>query len=122
MSNRLLIVDDTLIMRLRIRELAIQSGWQVVAEAADGQEALEMFRRCQPTLVTLDIVMPTMDGVETLRAIRHEAPDARVCMISAIDQREKLSECIRLGAIDFIVKPFTKARLLSLFEKQGRPQ
>jgi two-component system chemotaxis response regulator CheY len=72
--------------------------------------------------VTLDIVMPTMDGVETLRAIRHEAPDARVCMISAIDQREKLSECIRLGAIDFIVKPFTKARLLSLFEKQGRPQ
>jgi two-component system chemotaxis response regulator CheY len=122
MSNRLLIVDDALIMRLRIRELAIQSGWEVVAEAANGQEALEMFRRCQPTLVTLDIVMPTMDGVETLRALRQEDPAARVCMISAVDQREKLSECIRLGAIDFIVKPFTKARLLSLFEKQGRPQ
>ena len=122
MSNRLLIVDDALIMRLRIRELAIQSGWGVVAEAANGQEALEMFRRCQPTLVTLDIVMPTMDGVETLRALRQEDPAARVCMISAVDQREKLSECIRLGAIDFIVKPFTKARLLSLFEKQGRPQ
>jgi two-component system chemotaxis response regulator CheY len=122
MSNRLLIVDDALIMRLRIRELAIQSGWEVVAEAANGQEALEMFRRCQPTLVTLDIVMPTMDGVETLRALRQEDPAARVCMISAVDQREKLSECIRLGAIDFIVKPFTKTRLLSLFEKQGRPQ
>jgi two-component system chemotaxis response regulator CheY len=122
MSNRLLIVDDALIMRLRIRELAIQSGWEVVAEAANGQEALEMFRRCQPTLVTLDIVMPTMDGVETLRALRQEDPAARVCMISAVDQREKLSECIRLGAIDFIVKPFTKARLLSLFEKQGRPK
>jgi len=122
MSNRLLIVDDAMIMRLRIREIAIQSGWEVVGEAANGDEAVSLFRSLKPDLVTMDIVMPKLDGVEALRAIRDEDPSARVCMISALNQREKLSECIRLGAIDFIVKPFDKARLASLFEKQGCSQ
>ena len=122
MSNRLLIVDDAMIMRLRIREIAIQSGWEVVGEAANGDEAVSLFRSLKPDLVTMDIVMPNLDGVEALRAIRDEDPSARVCMVSALNQREKLSECIRLGAIDFIVKPFDKARLASLFEKQGCSQ
>jgi len=120
MSNRLLIVDDAMIMRLRIREIAIQAGWQVVGEAASGNQAVEMFRSLKPDLVTMDIVMPSMDGVEALRTIREEEPTARVCMVSAVNQRDKLAECIRLGAIDFIVKPFEKVQLLSLFEKQGR--
>ncbi|MCY2974830.1 MAG: response regulator [Planctomycetota bacterium] len=122
MSNRLLIVDDAMIMRLRIREIATQSGWEVVGEAASGGQAIEMFRSLKPDLVTMDIVMPQMDGVEALRVIREEEPNARVCMVSALNQREKLSDCIRLGAIDFIVKPFEKSRLASLFEKQGRRQ
>jgi two-component system, chemotaxis family, chemotaxis protein CheY len=121
-SNRLLIVDDAMIMRLRIREIATQSGWEVVGEAASGGQAIEMFRSLKPDLVTMDIVMPQMDGVEALRVIREEEPNARVCMVSALNQREKLSDCIRLGAIDFIVKPFEKSRLASLFEKQGRRQ
>lgn len=120
MSNRLLIVDDAMIMRLRIREIATQSGWEVVGEAKDGEQAIEMFRNLKPDLVTMDIVMPSMDGVEALRTIRSEEPSARVCMVSAVNQREKLAECIRLGAVDFIVKPFDKARLSSFFEKQGR--
>jgi len=64
--------------------------------------------------------MPRMDGVEALRAIREVEPNARICMVSAVNQREKLTECIRLGAIDFIVKPFERTRLESLFDKQGR--
>lgn len=120
MSNKLLIVDDAMIMRLRIREIAMQAGWEVVGEAANGNQAVEMFRSLMPDLVTMDIVMPTMDGVEALRKIRAEEPSARVCMVSAVNQREKLAECIRLGAIDFIVKPFEKTQLISLFEKQGR--
>ena len=120
--NKLLIVDDAMIMRLRIREIAVQAGWEVVGEAADGNQAVEMFRRLQPDLVTMDIVMPLMDGVEALRTIRNETPNARVCMVSAVNQREKLAECIRLGAIDFIVKPFDKTQLMSLFDKQGRCQ
>ena len=120
MSNRLLIVDDAMIMRLRIREIAAQAGWEVVGEAANGNQAVDMFRRLQPDLVTMDIVMPSMDGVDALRVIREEFSNARICMVSAVNQREKLAECIRLGAIDFIVKPFDKSQLISLFEKQGR--
>jgi two-component system chemotaxis response regulator CheY len=122
MNNRLLIVDDAMIMRLRIREIAVQAGWEVVGEAADGNQAVEMFRILKPDLVTMDIVMPVMDGVEALRLILSEEPSARVCMVSAVNQRGKLSECIRLGAIDFIVKPFEKSQLMSLFDKQGRCQ
>jgi two-component system, chemotaxis family, chemotaxis protein CheY len=120
MSNKLLIVDDAMIMRLRIREIAVQAGWEVVGEAADGNQAIEMFRSLQPDLVTMDIVMPSLDGVEALRTIRGETPSARICMVSAVNQRDKLAECIRLGAIDFIVKPFERTQLASLFEKQGR--
>lgn len=122
MKNKLLIVDDALIMRMRIREIALQAGWEVVGEATNGVQAVELFRELRPDLVTLDIVMPQMDGVEALRKIREEEPQARVCMVSAVNQKEKLAECIKLGAIDFIVKPFEKAQLESLFTKQGRPR
>ena len=105
-------------MRLRIREVAISCGWHVVGEATNGKQAIEMFRELQPDLVTMDIVMPEMDGVDSLRAIRELNSKARICMISAINQRDKLIECIRLGAVDFIVKPFDKSRLISLLEKQ----
>jgi len=70
--------------------------------------------------MTLDIVMPKMDGVAVLRQIRQEDPQAKIVMVSAVDQKGKLSECIRLGAVDFIVKPFDKARLKSFFAKYGR--
>ncbi|MBL8872927.1 MAG: response regulator [Planctomycetaceae bacterium] len=122
MKNKLLIVDDALIMRMRIREIALQAGWEVVGEATNGAQAVELYRELRPDLVTLDIVMPQMDGVEALRKIREEEPQARVCMVSAVNQKEKLAECIKLGAIDFIVKPFEKAQLESLFTKQGRPR
>jgi len=116
---RLLIVDDAMIMRLRIATIAREAGWEVAGEAADGAEGLARYRELRPDLVTLDIVMPTLDGVETLRSIVAEDPAARVVMVSAVDQRAKLVECIALGALDFIVKPFDKARLSALFAKQA---
>jgi two-component system, chemotaxis family, chemotaxis protein CheY len=120
MNNRLLIVDDALIMRLRIREVAASCGWNVVGEAVNGKQAIELFQELKPDLVTMDIVMPELDGVEAMRAIRELDSQAKICMVSALNQRDKLLECIRLGAIDFIVKPFDKSRLISLLEKQGR--
>jgi len=120
MANRILIVDDAMIMRLRIREIAEQAGWEVVGEAETGQQAVELYSSLKPNLVTMDIVMPIMDGVEALRTIRKLDAQARVCMVSAVNQKEKLMECIRLGAIDFIVKPFDKTRLQTFFELQGR--
>jgi len=114
---RLLVVDDATIMRMRIAGIAREAGWEVVAEAINGLEGLARYEEHRPDLVTLDIVMPELDGVETLRALRITDPNARVVMVSAVDQRAKLRECLALGALDFVVKPFDKERLLSLFGK-----
>ncbi|MFM8536718.1 MAG: response regulator [Planctomycetaceae bacterium] len=113
---RLLVVDDALIMRALIKDVARDAGWEIAGEAATGAEAVARYRELKPDLVTLDIVMPEMDGVEALRTIRAEDPAARVVMVSAIDQRAKLTECIRLGARDFVVKPFDRQALGSLFQ------
>lgn len=115
--GRLLVTDDALIMRMRIKDLAREAGWEVVGEATNGAECVERYAALEPDLVTLDIVMPEMDGVEALRAIRAAHPEAKVVMVSALDQKSKLSECIRLGALDFIVKPFDRERLLGLLRK-----
>lgn len=120
MASKLMIVDDAMIIRLRIREIAVAAGWEVVGEAASGAQAVELYPALKPDLVTMDIVMPVMDGIEALRTIRQQDPEARICMVSAINQREKLSECIQLGAIDFIVKPFDPARLTNLLAKHER--
>lgn len=120
MAKRLLIVDDALIMRRRIREIAQQAGWEIAGEAPDGVAALQRHQELQPDLTTMDIVMPNMDGVAALRAVRERDPRAQVVMVSAVDQRDKLAECVRLGAIDFIVKPFDPQNLRRLFEKWAR--
>jgi len=114
---RLLVVDDAAIMRMRITGIAREAGWEIVAEATNGLEAVALYHQHRPDLVTLDIVMPELDGVEALRRLRTDDPAARVVMVSAVDQRAKLRECIGLGAIDFVVKPFDKERLMSLFAK-----
>jgi two-component system chemotaxis response regulator CheY len=115
--NRLLIVDDALIMRMKIREIATQAGWTVVAEATNGAEAVRLFDEHRPDMVTLDMVMPEMDGLSALKAIREQHPAANVVMVSAVNQKEKLRECIAEGAVDFVVKPFDPHRLKSFFER-----
>ena len=118
MTGRMLIVDDALIMRKRIRDIAVEAGWEIAGEAADGEEALELYDRVRPDLVTLDIVMPKMDGVTALKRVMASDPAANVVMISAIDQREKLAECIDNGAVDFIVKPFDADRLRAMLSRR----
>lgn len=100
-----------------IKDIAQQAGWEIAGEATNGRECLDRYRELPPDLVTLDIVMPELDGVESLRQLRQEHPDAAMVMVSAIDQKEKLSECIQLGARDFIVKPFDRDHLRSLFQR-----
>jgi len=117
MTYRMLIVDDAVIVRERIGDIAERAGWTIVGEAGNGEEALELYAREKPDLTTLDIVMPTMDGVTALKRLIEADPSARIVMISAVDQRDKLTECIQTGAIDFIVKPFDAKRLTSFFDK-----
>lgn len=117
-GKSLLIVDDALIIRRRIAKIAMEVGWQVVAEAKDGEEAVVAYQNHKPRLVTMDIVMPNLDGVAALQQIMAWDANAKVVMVSAVNQKEKLAECVRCGAFDFIVKPFEAARLRDLLQRQ----
>jgi two-component system chemotaxis response regulator CheY len=117
--KRLLVVDDALFMRKLICGVAAEAGWEVVGEAGDGAEAVALYERLHPDLVTMDLVMPVMGGLEALRQIRSRDPEAKVVVVTALDQKQALMDSIRDGAIDFIVKPFERQRVLSLLAKQG---
>lgn len=115
--KRLLVVDDAMLMRRLIRDVAAQAGWEVAGEARDGVEAVALYERLRPDLVTMDVVMPNMGGLEALRRIRATDPEAQVVMVTAVDQKQTLMDSIRDGAIDFIVKPFDRERIISLLNK-----
>ena len=117
--KRLLVVDDAMLMRRMIRDVATQSGWEVAGEAANGAEAVALYESLRPDLVTMDVVMPEMTGLEALRAIRALDPAARVVMITALDQKQTLRDSIEAGAIDFIVKPFDRDRIAGLLARVG---
>ena len=117
--RRLLVVDDALFMRKMICGVAAEAGWEVVGEAANGLEAVALYDRLRPDLVTMDLVMPEMGGLEALREIRALDPGARVVVVTALDQKQSLMDSIREGAIDFIVKPFERQRVLNLLAKLG---
>lgn len=116
MERTLLITDDSLLIRALIKDVAVQCGWQIVGEAGDGRAAVDAYRSLKPTAVTLDLVMPGCDGLHALKGIREFDADARVLVVSAIDQPNVLKEAIRSGAADFIVKPFDKRRLAAALE------
>ena len=111
-----LIVEDALFMRRTIRGALEPLGFEIVGEASSGEQGLEMFKKFKPDLTTMDIVMPGMDGIEALTAIRKESPDAKVIMITAIDQRESMLAAMHLGISDFVVKPFDDNRIISAAE------
>lgn len=108
MGRRLLVTDDSMMIRELIKELALEADWQIVGEAANGDEAIELYKQHRPDVTTLDLVMPVHDGLHALRGIRAIDPQAKVLVISAISQTEVLKEALSLGASDFIVKPFKK--------------
>ena len=115
--GRLLVVDDAMIMRKLIRDVAVEAGWEVAGEASDGAEAVALYEKLRPDLVTMDLVMPIMGGNEALRRIRAADPDARVVVVTALDQKQTLTESIRDGALDFIVKPFDRERIIGFLRK-----
>ena len=117
--GRLLVVDDAMIMRKIIRDVAVEAGWEVAGEASNGAEAVDLYAKLRPDLVTMDLVMPVMGGNEALRRIRAADPDARVVVVTALDQKQTLTESIRDGALDFIVKPFDRERIFGFFKKVG---
>jgi len=117
MKGRILVVDDASIMRLMIKDILVYHGYEVVGEAANGREALERYKELQPDLVTMDIIMPEVDGIQGLKDILDYDKSARIVIISAIDQRKALMEAIKSGATDYIIKPFEDDRVLSAIRK-----
>lgn len=111
MTNTLLITDDAMIIRQIIRDTAETAGWTVVGEASDGAQAIALYEQFRPTAVTLDMVMPVYDGLHALAGIMQLDPHARVLVVSALDQKQTLREAFRLGAADFLVKPFDREKL-----------
>lgn len=112
-----LVVDDAQFMRMRLTKVLEEAGHEVV-EAGNGLEAVEMYKRHRPDLVLMDITMPEMDGLDALRTIRAEDPNARVVMCTALGQKSVVIEALKAGARDFIVKPFQPEKIREVVEKQ----
>jgi two-component system, chemotaxis family, chemotaxis protein CheY len=117
MAGRVLIVDDSMLMRRMIADVLVDAGWKVVGEATHGEEAVECYQRMRPDVVTMDIVMPGMGGVHALAKIVEFDPDARVVVVSALSQVTLIKEAIRKGARDFLVKPFLPEQLRETLER-----
>lgn len=106
MSLRIMVVDDTLFMRQLLRGILEEAGWEVVGEAADGNEAVEKYRELQPDVTTMDIVMPKKSGIEALAEIMNLDNSARVLVCSALGQEALVAEAKQAGAKGYLVKPF----------------
>jgi two-component system chemotaxis response regulator CheY len=117
MSHRVLIADDAAFMREMLRDILVEGGFEVAAEAEDGEEALARFRESRPDVVTLDIVMPRKSGLDTLRELLEEDPGACVVMCSALGQEALVVEALERGAREYVVKPFKPDQVISAVKR-----
>jgi two-component system chemotaxis response regulator CheY len=117
LAKTILIVDDAAFMRMMIKNIVTKNGYEVVGEAENGHVALELYKQKKPDLVTMDITMPEMSGIEGVKAIRSYDPNANIIMCSAMGQQSMVMEAIQAGAKDFIVKPFQQDRILQAIER-----
>lgn len=114
---KVLIVDDAAFMRMMIKDILTKNGFEVVGEASNGVKAVELYKKEKPDIVTMDITMPDMDGIEAVKAIKGIDANAKVIMCSAMGQQSMVMDAIRAGAKDFIVKPFQADRVLEAITK-----
>jgi two-component system chemotaxis response regulator CheY len=114
---RVLLVDDTVFMRRMLRDILAKEGFEVVAEASNGRQAVQAYQDAHPDLVIMDITMPEMDGIAAVREIAGLDRAARIIMCSALGQQELIIEALEAGAKDFVVKPFLPAKVLEAVRK-----
>ena len=117
MAHTVLVCDDAIFMRTMISDILVQAGFEVVGEAETGVQAVQRYRELNPDLVTMDIVMPDMGGIEAVREICRDDPDAKILMCSAMGQQALVVEAVQAGAKDFVVKPFQPSRVLEAVQR-----
>ena len=117
MAHRILICDDAIFMRTMIADILTGAGYEIAGEAESGLQAVERYKTIKPDLVTMDIVMPDMGGIDAVKAIVAIDPGARILMCSAMGQQSLVVEAIQAGAKDFVVKPFQPARVLEAVQR-----
>lgn len=114
--STVLIVDDALFMRVALGNMLKEWGFEIVGEATNGKQAIEKYRELQPDLVTMDLTMPVMSGLDAVKEIIPEFPDAKIIMITALGHQRLIVDAIEHGAKDFITKPFTREKLKSVID------
>ena len=118
MANQtVLICDDTDFIRTLMRDILKRAGYAVLGEARTGAQAVELFKELRPDLVTMDIVMPDMSGIDAVRAICDVDPDARILICSAIVQQPVVLEAMKAGAREFVAKPFRPSSVLEAAQR-----
>jgi len=117
MAKNIMIVDDAAFMRMMIKDILTKNGYTIAGEAENGKVAVDKYNEVKPDLVLMDITMPEMDGIQALKAIKGNDPNAQIIMCSAMGQQAMVIEAIQSGAKDFIVKPFQAERVLEAVKK-----
>lgn len=117
MDKKILLVDDAAFMRMMIKDTLTKNGYTNILEAGDGEIACNTYAAEKPDLVFMDITMPNKTGIEALRDIKSSDPGAKIVMCSAMGQEAMVVEAIKLGALDFIVKPFKPDRIIQTVQK-----
>ncbi len=116
-KGRILVVDDAAFIRKMIRELLTPLGYEIVGEAENGEKAVELYKQLKPDLVTMDITMKGLGGLEAAKRIKQIDPNAKIIMVTAMGQEDYVREAVKIGVKDFVVKPFSKERFLEAVEK-----
>ncbi len=111
-----LIVDDSLYLRVMIKKILKKLGHNVVAEASNGKEAIEAFKQHTPDLVTMDVVMPELNGLLAIKNIMQIQPKANIIVVTALGHEPMIRQAIKLGAKDFVIKPFKQDELIQAVE------
>ena len=116
-SSTVLVCDDAVFMRTMVSDILSQAGFTVVGEAENGKQAVEKYQQLKPDLVTMDIIMPEMGGIEAVKKITQLDPGARILMCSAMGKQALVQEALQAGARDFVVKPFQPSRVLEAVQR-----
>ena len=120
MKAKILIADDSANMRSILKDLLLRNGFDVAGEAESGKEVLELYEKIKPDVVTLDIMMPEMSGIQSLKEIKERYPESRIIMSASMGQQNLVVEAIRAGAADFFIKPVQAEKVVEAIEKALR--